>query len=155
MAINIKAERAIVKFLTVFYDRPHIKNNAYLGCFLFSDSLFRFTFFDFRAVPIEPIYYRKSNYDNVCAWCKKPLNEDSVKKLQRVLTTHSTVQPNCGEQGCLRRNCRGSDGWTIKRPKKPKIPKANPKIPKAKPKSKGKKRKKPAGGEPPEKRRKE
>ena len=71
-----------------------------------------------------------------------------VKKLQRVLTTHSTVQPNCGEQGCLRRNCGGSDGWTIKRPKKPKIPKA-------KPKAKGKKRKKPAGGEPPEKRRKE
>ena len=71
-----------------------------------------------------------------------------MKKLQRVLTTHSTVQPNCGEQGCLRRNCGGSDGWTIKRPKKPKIPKA-------KPKAKGKKRKKPAGGEPPEKRRKE
>ena len=100
------------------------------------------------ADPIESIYYRKINYDNVCAWCKKPLSEESVQKLQHVLTTHSTVQPNCGEQGCLRRNCGGSDGWTIKRPKKPKIPKA-------KPKSKEKKRKKPAGGEPPEKRRKE
>ena len=56
------------------------------------------------ADPIEPIYYRKGNFDNVCAWCKKPLSEESVQKLQLALTTHSTVRPNCGEQGCLRRN---------------------------------------------------
>ena len=110
------------------------------------------------ADPIEPIYYRKANYENVCAWCKKPLSEDSVQKLKHVLTTHSTVQPNCGEHGCLRRNCGGTDGWTIKRPKKQKTskpkPKPKPKL-KAKSKAKGKKRKKPSGGEPPEKRRKE
>ena len=94
------------------------------------------------------------NYDNVCAWCKKPLSEESVQKLQHVLTTHSTVQPNCGEQGCLRRNCEGSDGWTIKRPKKPKIPKAKPKL-KAKPKAKAKKRKNPSEAKLRKKRRKE
>ena len=63
--------------------------------------------------PIEPLYYRMDNCEDICAWCKKPLNEDSVKKLQCVLTTHSTVQPNCGEQSCMRRNAGGSDGWTI------------------------------------------
>ena len=98
------------------------------------------------ADPIEPIYYRKGNFDNVCAWCKKPLSEESVQKLQLALTTHSTVRPNCGEQGCLRRNVGGSDGWTMKRLKKPKMPKTkpNPKLkPKTKPNAKVKKRKNP------------
>ena len=71
-----------------------------------------------------------------------------MQKLQLALTTHSTVRPNCGEQGCLRRNVGGSDGWTMKRPKKPK-PKLN-----AKAKSKGKKRKNPPEGNPSGKKRK-
>ena len=100
--------------------------------------------------PIEPLYYRMDNCEEICAWCKKPLNEDSVKKLQCVLTTHSTVQPNCGEQSCMRRNAGGNDGWTIKRPKKQKIskekpkPKLNPRL-KPKPKPKPNSRDKPRG----------
>ena len=112
------------------------------------------------------------NCEDICAWCKKPLNEDSVKKLQCVLTTHSTVQPNCGEHSCMRRNAGGSDGWTIKRPKKTKISKEKPKPkpkpslkPKPKPKTKpkpnsrdkprGSKRRGPPEGQPPGKRKKE
>ena len=29
--------------------------------------------------PIEPVYFRCENSENICAWCSKPLNEDSVK----------------------------------------------------------------------------
>ena len=36
------------------------------------------------------------------------------------------VQPNCGEQKCLKRNPGGLQGWTIKRPKRQK-PKPKPK----------------------------
>ena len=105
--------------------------------------------------PIEPIYYRMSNCDKICAWCQKPLNEDSINKLQSSLKTHSTVQPNCGERKCLKRNPGGLQGWTIKRPKRQK---PNPK-PKLKPKpnakgGKGKKRGGPPADKPPEKRRK-
>ncbi len=48
--------------------------------------------------PIEPVYFRCENSENICAWCSKPLNEDSVKKLKQKLQTHSLVQPNCGEK---------------------------------------------------------
>ena len=101
-----------------------------------------------------------SNCDKICAWCQKPLNEDSINELQSSLKTHSTVQPNCGERKCLKRNPGGLQGWTIKRPKrqKPK-PKPNPKRkpnskPKPKSKGKGQKRGGPPADKPPEKRRK-
>ena len=88
-----------------FYDFPHAKDNVDFGEAFF-EIFFRFAL-SFAASIIS-----------CCALY-------SVKKLQRVLTTHLTVQPNCGEQGCLRRNAGGSDGWTIKRPKKPRFRKKN------------------------------
>ena len=95
-----------------------------------------------------------SNCDKICAWCQKPLNEDSINKLQKSLKSHSTVQPNCGERKCLKRNPGELQVWTIKRPKrqKPK-PKPNSK-PKPKSKGKGQKRGVPPADKPPEKRRK-
>ena len=99
--------------------------------------------------PIEPVYFRFENSENICAWCSKPLNEDSVKKLKQKLQTHSTVQPNCGEKSCLKRNAGGPNGWTILRPKVKRKPKPK------KPKPKAPKRKVPPGGSPSGKRRKQ
>ena len=99
--------------------------------------------------PIEPVYFRCENSEKICAWCSKPLNEDSVKKLKQKLQTHSTVQPNCGEKSCLKRNAGGPNGWTILRPKVKR--KTKPK----KPKPKAPKRKVPPGGSPSGKRRKQ
>ena len=99
--------------------------------------------------PIEPNYFRCENSENICAWCSKPLNEDSVKKLKQKLQTHSTVQPNCGEKSCLKRNAGGPNGWTILRPKVKRKPKPK------KPKPKAPKRKVPPGGSPSGKRRKQ
>ena len=76
------------------------------------------------------LYYRSTDFDPICARCSKPLNEDLIKRLASKKETHSTVQPNCGEHGCLIRNAGGENGWTVKRPitkkRKPK-PKPKPK----------------------------
>ena len=66
--------------------------------------------------PIEALYYRSTNFESICAWCSKPLNEDLIKRLASKKETHSTVQPNCGEHGCLIRNAGGEDGWTVLHP---------------------------------------
>ena len=86
------------------------------------------------------MYYRSTNFESICAWCSKPLNEDLKKRLASKKETHSTVQPNCGEHGCLIRNAGGEDGWTTLRPitkkrkPKPKLkPKAKPKAQKRTP----------------------
>ena len=99
--------------------------------------------------PIEPVYFRCENSEKICAWCSKPLNEDSVKKLKQKLQTHSTVQPNCGEKSCLKRNAGGPNGWTILRAKVKRKPKPK------KPKPKAPKRKVPPGGSPSGKKRKQ
>ena len=81
------------------------------------------------------LYYRSTDFDPICAWCSKPLNEDLIKRLTSKKENHSTVQPNCGEHGCLIRNAEGENGWTVKRPitkkRKPK-PKPKPKAQKLK-----------------------
>ena len=66
--------------------------------------------------PIEALYYRSTNFESICAWCSKPLNEDLKKRQASKKETHSTVQPNCGEHGCLIRNAGVEDGWTTPRP---------------------------------------
>ena len=103
--------------------------------------------------PIEALYYRSTNFEPICAWCSKPLNEDLKKRLASKKETHSTVQPNCGEHGCLLRNAGGENGWTIQRAitkrRKPK-PKLMPK-----PKPKAQKPEKTPGGSPSGKKRKE
>ena len=101
--------------------------------------------------PIEALYYRSTDFDPICAWCSKPLNEDLIKRLASKKETHSTVQPNCGEHGCLIRNVGGENGWTVlrlerKRKQKSKL--------KPKPKLKSLKREK-TGGSPCAKKRKE
>ena len=92
------------------------------------------------SIPIEALYYRSTNLEPICAWCSKPLNEDLKKRLASKKETHSTVQPNCGEHGCLIRNAEGEDGWTTLRPITKKR-KPRPKL-KPKPKPKDQKRKK-------------
>ena len=99
--------------------------------------------------PIEALYYRSTNFEPICAWCSKPLNEDLKKRLASKKETHSTVQPNCGEHGCLLRNAGGANGWTIQRA----ITKRRKHKPK--PKLKAQKWKKPPGGSPSGKKRKE
>ena len=66
--------------------------------------------------PIEALYYRSTNFESICAWYSKALNEDLKKKLASKKETHSTVQPNCDEHGCLIRNARCEDEWTGLRP---------------------------------------
>ena len=61
---------------------------------------------------IEALYYRSTNFEPISEWCSKPLNEDLKKRLASKKETHSTVQSNCGEHGCLIRNAGGEDGWT-------------------------------------------
>ena len=60
------------------------------------------------------LYYRSTDFDPICAWCSKPLNEDLIKRLASKKETHSTVQPNCGEHGCLIRNVGGEDGTVLR-----------------------------------------
>ena len=100
--------------------------------------------------PIEPVYFRCENSEKICAWCSKPLNEDSVQKLKQKLQTHSTVQPDCGEKSCLKRNAGGPNGWTILRPKVKRKPKPKKPKPNVSPK-----RKVPPGDSPSGKRRKQ
>ena len=99
--------------------------------------------------PIEALDYRSTDFDPICAWCSKPLNEDLIKRLASKKETHSTVQPNCGEHGCLIRNVGGENGWTVKRP----ITKKRKTKPMPKPKTQ--KRKKTPGGSTSGKRRKQ
>ena len=94
--------------------------------------------------PNKALYYRSTDFDPICAWCSNPLNEDLIKRLASKKGTHSTVQPNCGEHGCLIRNTGGEDGSTTLRPitkkRKPK-PKLKPE-----PKPKAQERKNQPGG---------
>ena len=65
--------------------------------------------------PIEALYYRSTNFESICAWCSKPLNDSLIKRLDSKNETHSTVQPDCGEHDCLIRNVGDVDGWTVMR----------------------------------------
>ena len=92
--------------------------------------------------PIEALYYRSINFESICMWCSKPLNEDLKKGLASKKETLSTVQPNCGEHGCLIRNTGGEDGSTTLRP----ITKKRKPRPKLKPKPKPKDQKREKNG---------
>ena len=117
-------------FLILFYLFPHIQLHS-----------------DIRN-PLFAFYYRSTNFESICAWCSKPLNEDLKKGLASKKETHSTVQPNCGEHGCLIRKEGDEDGLDY-------TPSNNEKTPaEAQAKTQGSKAD-PPGGSPSGKKRKE
>ena len=98
-----------------------------------------------------PSTFPSTNFESICVWCSKHLNDSLIKRLESKKETHSTVQPNFGEHSCLIQNVGCEDGWTVLRPT---TKKRKPKS-KLKSKSKPKSRKRKKGGSPCAKKRKE
>ena len=132
--INPESKGAIIKLFLILDYLPHIKRYAHL-CNAFCVVCFTLLR---RWCPFTLLLYAFAQ-----------MNEDSFQKLKQNLQTHSTVQPNCGEKSCLKRNAGGPNGWTILRPKVQRKPKPK------KPKPKAPKRKVPPGGSPSGKKRKQ